>query len=99
MSTPFLGSRTALAAKGSLLEPLGESAHRLGLVAAPHGVADREEIGPRLDQRRAIRRRDPSDRHAGYFHQAAPPLEELEFRVVLARLGLAREEGAERDIV
>src|SRR5690606_28743228 len=69
------------------------------LIALPDRTADGDEVGPGLDQWGAIAWRDPADRDARYLEQPRPPLQKLELRAVLARLGLAREEAAERNIV
>src|SRR5690606_14786393 len=47
----------------------------------------------------AILRRDPADRDAGNLDHRLPPGEQFEIGPMLARLGFAREEAAEGDVV
>src|SRR5688572_4487743 len=99
MISPCSQEKTARPAKGSLPQLLGEGAHRFGLFPRPDRGADREEIRPGLDQRRAVVGRDPADGDAGDLHQSAPPLQQFGIGMVLARFGRAREEGAESDVI
>src|SRR6478672_9346914 len=68
-------------------------------VGAPDGVADREKIGSRGDERRAIGGGYSADRDARQLEHRRPEFEQLEIGSVFAHLRLAREERAEGDVV
>jgi hypothetical protein len=68
-------------------------------VSAPHRMADRQEVCPRSDQRRAVGGGDPANCNARYFKHRRPELEKLEVGAMLGGFGLAGKERSKRNVV
>lgn len=58
-----------------------------------------QEIGTCIDQCPAVLRRDPANRDAGNFEQAAPPFKDIRIRAMFAGLRFAGEEAAECNVI